>query len=70
MIVGDTRDAGGMWQLGYSLLQDHEELLSQYPMSEETQQYFANLATQSLQQQQQLEQDNSVSFSDYLAAYR
>lgn len=70
MIVGDTRDAGSMWQLGYSLLQDHEELLSQYPMSEETQQYFANLATQSLQQQQQLEQDNSVSFSDYLAAYR
>ena len=70
MIVGDTRDAGGMWQLGYSLLQDHEELFSQYPMSSETQSYFADLATSSLQQQIALEQEQSISFSDYLAAYR
>lgn len=70
MVVGDTRDAGGMWQLGYSLLQDHEELFSQYPLSEETERYFDDLAQSSLQQQQALEQEQTMSFSDYLAAYR
>jgi glutamate--cysteine ligase len=70
MMVGDTRDAGGMWQLGYSLLQDHEELFENYPMSAETVSYFADAAENSLQKQAALEQENDISFSDYLAAYR
>ena len=70
MVVGDTRDAGGMWQLGYSLLLDHEELFSEYPLSPETEQYFQDLAERSVEQQHTLEQDQSISFSDYLAAYR
>lgn len=70
MLVGDTRDTGGMWPLGYSLLQEHEDYFSQYELSAEVEQYFDELAHDSLHKQQQLEQDSSISFEQYLADYR
>ena len=70
MLVGDTRDAGGMWPLGYSLLQEHEDFFNHYALSPEVEAHFAQLATLSVQQQQQLEQQSEIKFSDYLANYR
>ena len=69
-LVEDTLAQGGTWGLGSVLAHRHAEHYEQHQLSAEQQAYFEQLTEQSLQQQQQLEQDTQLSFSDYLAAYR
>ena len=52
------------------MAQQHALSYEQHPLSSETLSYFDDLATQSLQQQEQLEQDNCLSFEQYLTDYR
>ena len=69
-LVEDTVEHGGTWYLGSDLAQQHAEYYANRRLSAETEQYFTQLAEQSLQQQQQLEQENDISFEQYIAAYR
>ncbi|MEG0828152.1 MAG: glutamate--cysteine ligase, partial [Acinetobacter sp.] len=52
------------------MAQQHAMSYEQHQLSPDTLSYFDDLAVQSLQQQQQLEQDSSLSFEQYLADYR
>lgn len=70
LVVGDTREQGSMWHFGQHLAQQHSSVYEAHQLSPETLAYFEEMSQKSLQQQQQLEQDSSVSFADYLAQYR
>jgi len=59
-----------MWHFGQHLAQQHSSVYEEHQLSPETLAYFEEMSQKSLQQQQQLEQDSSVSFADYLAQYR
>jgi glutamate--cysteine ligase len=69
-VIADTLQHGGTWNFGSVMAQQHVDHYDQHPLSEETKQYFAQLAQTSLQKQAQLEQDNDMSFEQYLAQYR
>lgn len=69
-MIEDTLEQGGTWAFGSHMAQQHALAYEQHVLDPQTQAYFDQLAPQSLAQQQQLEQDNSLSFTDYLAAYR
>jgi len=70
LIVGDIRSHSSMWQFGQHLAHQHSNLYESHRLSKETLKYFNELSQKSLQQQQQLEQDNTISFTEYLAQYR
>ncbi|NCI77823.1 glutamate--cysteine ligase [Acinetobacter kanungonis] len=69
-VIADTLTHGGTWNFGSVMAQQHAAVYEQHQLSPETQAYFDELAQTSLQQQQQLEQDSTVSFDEYLAHYR
>jgi glutamate--cysteine ligase len=69
-VIADTLQHGGTWNFGSMMAQQHVDHYDQHPLSEERKQYFAQLAQASLQKQAQLEQDNDMSFEQYLAQYR
>ena len=69
-MIEDTLAQGGTWNLGSALAQQHANFYDKHILSTETLTYFDDLAQQSLQQQDLLEQDQQVSFEDYLAQFR
>ena len=69
-VIEDTMKHNGTWAFGSFMANQHLESYEQHPLSPETLAYFAELTQSSLQQQQQLEQDTSISFDDYLANFR
>lgn len=69
-VIDDTLKYSGTWNFGSVMAQQHVDHYDQHPLSEERKQYFAQLAHTSLQKQAQLEQDNDMSFEQYLAQYR
>ncbi|MFM6905787.1 MAG: glutamate--cysteine ligase, partial [Acinetobacter tjernbergiae] len=69
-VIKDTLDNGGTWSFGSVMAQQHVNRYEQHQLSAEREQYFAQLAQTSLQKQVQLEQDNDMSFEQYLAQYR
>ncbi|MNE10932.1 Glutamate--cysteine ligase [compost metagenome] len=69
-VIADTLENGGTWGFGSLMAQQHAMSYEQHQLSPDTLSYFDDLAVQSLQQQQQLEQDSSLSFEQYLADYR
>ena len=69
-VIKDTLDNGGTWNFGSVMAQQHVNRYEQHQLSAEREQYFAQLAQTSLQKQVQLEQDNDMSFEQYLAQYR
>lgn len=69
-VIEDTMKHNGTWAFGSFMANQHLESYEQHPLSPETLVYFAELTQSSLQQQQQLEQDTSISFDDYLANFR
>jgi glutamate--cysteine ligase len=52
------------------MAQQHVQYYDQHVLNQERKQYFDELAQTSLQKQAELEQDNDMSFSQYLAKYR
>lgn len=69
-VIVDTLEHGGTWSFGSVMALQHAATYEQHKLSPDTLAYFDGLAGQSLQQQQQLEQDTSISFEQYLANYR
>ena len=69
-MIEDTLEAGGTWGFGSQMAAQHASSYERHQLSAETWAYFDDLATQSLQQQQQLEQDSQLSFEQYLAQFR
>ena len=55
---------------GSIMAQQHVNRYEQHQLSAEREQYFAELAQTSFAKQAQLEQDNDISFEQYLAQYR
>ena len=69
-MIADTIQHGGTWGFGSYMAQQHEHAYEQHALRPETQTYFDEIAVQSIQQQQQLEQAQGLSFADYVAQYR
>ncbi|ENW20386.1 MULTISPECIES: glutamate--cysteine ligase [Acinetobacter] len=69
-VINDTLQHGGTWNFGSIMAQQHVQDYEQHQISLERKQYFEHLAQTSLQKQSQLEQDNHMSFAEYLAQYR
>ena len=69
-IIADTLDQGGTWYFGSHLAQQHAEVYAARKLAPKTAAYFDKLAQQSVEKQQQLEQENTISFDEYLATYR
>lgn len=70
LVVGDTRAQGSMWHFGQMLAQQHAAVYEAHKLPSKTLAYFNELSQKSLYEQQQLEQDSSISFAEYLAQYR
>ena len=69
-VIEDTLKYGGTWSFGSVMAQQHVQYYDQHVLNQERKQYFDELAQTSLQKQAELEQDNDMSFSQYLAKYR
>ncbi|MFV5383259.1 glutamate--cysteine ligase [Acinetobacter towneri] len=69
-MIADTIRHGGTWGFGNYMAQQHAHAYEQHALRPETQTYFDEIAVQSIQQQQQLEQAQGLSFADYVAQYR
>ncbi len=69
-VIDDTLKHGGTWSFGSHMAQLHTESYEQHELSVETLKHFEQLAAQSLQQQEKLEQDTKISFDQYLEQYR
>lgn len=69
-VIADTMEQGGTWSFGSYMANQHIESYEQHVLSPETLAYFEGLTQTSLTEQQQLEQDTSISFEDYLSKFR
>ncbi|MDH0720364.1 glutamate--cysteine ligase [Acinetobacter junii] len=69
-VIEDTLKHGDTWSFGSVMAQQHVQYYDQHVLNQERKQYFDELAQTSLQKQAELEQDNDMSFSQYLAKYR
>ena len=68
-VLKDTVEAGGSWRFGHALASRYANQQREQTLSPEQQDYFGQVAQQSWQAQQQLEQQ-PANFSSYLAPYR
>ena len=69
-MIEDTLALGGTWSFGSHMAQLHVAEYEQHQLSAEKWAYFDDIAQQSLKRQQQLEQDNQISFEQYLTHFR
>ncbi|NHB59303.1 glutamate--cysteine ligase [Acinetobacter sp. 194] len=69
-VIEDTKKYNGTWGFGSHMAQLHEETYDAHDLSDETIAYFNELTQRSLQQQEQLEQQCTQTFDEYLAAFR
>ncbi|WFF38615.1 glutamate--cysteine ligase [Moraxella nasibovis] len=69
-IEEDSRRVGGTWALGKILAQKHQKALLTHALSPSQEQHFDDIAKQSLQEQAKLESSDTISFYDYVQAYR
>lgn len=69
-ILAGIEHAGSTWRFGDMLATQHHQALQTEPLSQDKQMFYQKLATESITQQQQLEQETIPSFNDYLQNYR
>lgn len=69
-VLKDTVEAGGSWRFGHALASRYANQQREQTLTPEQQDYFGQVAQQSWQAQQQLEQQPAADFSSYLAPYR
>lgn len=69
-VIADTLTHNGTWNFGSFMAQQHADVYEQHQLDPETLAYFEQLTQQSLEQQQKLEQDTTISFDEYLKTYR
>ncbi|WP_201587486.1 glutamate--cysteine ligase [Psychrobacter jeotgali] len=69
-VNADSERLGGMWQLGYTLAQQHRDTLLQQTLSPNTQAKYEVLAEKSILQQTELEETETEEFIDFVQQYR
>lgn len=69
-VLAGTVAAGGSWHFGHELAKDYAQKQQAQVLSGASQDYYAQCATKSWQDQQDLEAADVGSFADYLAVYR
>lgn len=69
-VLDDTERLGSAWKLGKALAERHAAQLLGQPLTAEKQQYYQQLADQSVKQQHELEQQDDISFNAFVAQYR
>ena len=69
-MIEDTVEYGGTWSFGSYLAQKHAEAYEQHQLSKKASAYFKEVAQASLDKQEQLEQDTTQSFEEYLSQFR
>ena len=68
-VLHDTVQAGGTWQFGKKLAEQHAHSLRAQSLGARAA-YYATLAEQSISDQQTLEANDTLSFTDYIARFR
>lgn len=69
-VLKDTVREGGSWRFGHELAVQYAQQQKNIPLTDALHRHFQDLAQQSLQQQQTLEQQEQQSFQQFLASYR
>jgi glutamate--cysteine ligase len=69
-VNSDSKRLGSLWQLGFTLAQQHRESLLQQTLSPNTQAKYEVLAEKSILQQAELEAAETEDFMDFLQQYR
>ena len=69
-VIEDMLNLGGTWNMGSYFAKAHSKNFEQHGLSVEKQHYFTELAQQSIQTQQQLEQQTQQNFLEYLKQFR
>lgn len=66
----DSKRLGSLWQLGFTLAQQHRESLLQQTLSPNMQAKYEVLAEKSILQQAEIEESETEDFMDFLQQYR
>ena len=69
-VNSDSKRLGSLWQLGFTLAQQHRESLLQQTLSPNTQAKYEVLAEKSILQQAEIEKSETEDFMDFLQQYR
>ncbi len=69
-VNSDSKRLGSLWQLGFTLAQQHRESLLQQTLSPNTQAKYEVLAEKSVLQQAEIELAETEDFMDFLQQYR
>ena len=69
-VLAHTVAAGGSWHFGHTLAKDYAQAQRTHVLSAQRHDYFKQVAEQSWQDQQLLEQQDQYDFKTYLAPYR
>ncbi|MGE6391017.1 glutamate--cysteine ligase [Psychrobacter pacificensis] len=69
-VNSDSKRLGSLWQLGFTLAQQHRESLLQQTLSPNTQAKYEVLAEKSILQQADIEKSETADFMDFLQQYR
>ena len=69
-VIQDTLSHKGTWSFGSEMANQHAQSYEAHVLKPDTIEYFKGLAQSSLQKQQQLEQECTQSFDEYLTAFR
>lgn len=69
-VNSDSKRLGSLWQLGFTLAQQHRESILQQTLSPNTQAKYEVLAEKSILQQAELEAAETEDFMDFLQQYR
>ncbi|MED6317730.1 MAG: glutamate--cysteine ligase [Pseudomonadota bacterium] len=69
-VNSDSKRLGSLWQLGFTLAQQHRESLLQQTLSPNTQAKYEVLAEKSILQQADIEKSETEDFMDFLQQYR
>ena len=69
-VNSDSKRLGSLWQLGFTLAQQHRDSLLQQTLSPNTQAKYEVLAEKSILQQAEIEKSETEDFADFLQQYR
>lgn len=69
-VLQDTEHYGSTWQFGKALAEQHAKLLRSQSLGCEKDKYYQQLAKNSIQEQTELEQQDNVSFYEFVQQYR
>ncbi|KAA8732385.1 glutamate--cysteine ligase [Acinetobacter qingfengensis] len=69
-ILDQTKASSGTWSFGANTAKQHQTHYQQYALSDQLEQYFNEVALQSITQQQHLESQPQPDFCDYIKPYR